>query len=162
MNRLVFISLLVFFTGFLQAQIVIHKTLTVENGLVQSNINAIHEDRDGYLWFATMDGVSRWDGINFTNFQTHNGLTASQIYDIYEDSDGSIYFPAYGGGLCRYKNGRMEQVFPQIAQADSDLAAIKKDEYGNFYLGGYQGISRIDTTGKAELIDSSHAVWVME
>ncbi len=144
------------------AQIMIHKTLTVEDGLVQSNINAILEDRNGYLWFATMDGVSRWDGINFTNFQTHNGLTASQIYDIYEDNDGSIYFPAYGGGLCRFKNGKMEQVYPQIAQADSDLAAIEKDVYGNFYLGGYRGISRIDTNGNAELVDSSHAVWVME
>ena len=146
----------------MSAQVVIHKTLTVEDGLVQSNINAIYEDKEGFLWFATMDGVSRWDGINFVNFQTHNGLTASQIYDIYEDEDGSIYFPTYGGGLCRFKNGRMEQVFPEIARADSDLAALRKDDLGNFYLGGYRGISRIDTAGQVELIDSSHAVWVME
>ena len=162
MYRLIFFCLSIIFTGYIQAQILIHKTLSVEDGLVQSNINAIHEDRNGYLWFATMDGVSRWDGINFVNFQTHNGLTASQVYDIYEDADGNLYFPTYGGGLCAFKNGRMQQVFPQIARADFDLAAIKKDDQGNFWLGGYKGISRIDTSGRAELIDSSYAVWVME
>ena len=162
-KRTLLISFFVFaiITRYLPAQIVIHRTLTVEDGLVQSNINAIHEDREGYLWFATMDGISRWDGVNFVNFQTHNGLSASQIYDIYEDDDGSIYFPTYGGGLCRFKDGHMKQVFPQIARADSDLVAIRKDESGNFYLGGYRGISRIDTNGNARLIDSSYAVWTI-
>ncbi len=156
-------ALILLLFSFLRGQIVIHKTLTVEDGLVQSNITAIHQDRQGFIWFATMDGVSRWDGINFVNFQTHNGLSAAQVYDIYEDAQGDIYFPTYGGGLCRYRHetGKMERVFPQLCQADSDLAVMCRDEAGNFWFGGYKGISRLTPQGTAELVDSSHAVWAL-
>jgi ligand-binding sensor domain-containing protein len=73
-----------------RAQIKIHKTLNVEDGLVQSQVNAILEYSRGSVWFGTFGGVSRWDGTEFKNFQTQDGLAALDIRTIYETTDGAI------------------------------------------------------------------------
>jgi len=56
------------------SQISIHKELTLDDGLVQNQVTAMIQDSKGYIWFATYDGVSKWDGKNFENIRTHNGM----------------------------------------------------------------------------------------
>ncbi len=46
---------------------------SIEDGLVQSQIRAINQDSDGYLWIGTLGGLSKFDGINFENFSTNDG-----------------------------------------------------------------------------------------
>jgi ligand-binding sensor domain-containing protein len=147
------------FIANLFSQIIVSRYLTTEDGLINSDICAIHEDREGYMWFATMDGLSRWDGISFENFNTANGLPASQVYDILEDDDGLIYFPTYGGGTVVYKNGSLERAFTEIDSLDVDLAAVEKGADGNYYFGGYDGICVSDRLGNFFVPDSSNSVW---
>ncbi len=40
----------------------------VSDGLAHSRVTAIHQDRKGYLWFGTWEGLSRFDGHRFTNY----------------------------------------------------------------------------------------------
>lgn len=49
-----------------------HQTWSVDNGLPQSTIRGISQTRDGYLWFATHEGVARFDGLAFTVFDEAN------------------------------------------------------------------------------------------
>src|SRR5215467_7820578 len=44
------------------------KDWTVENGLPQNVIRGISQTPDGYIWIATLDGLARFDGVNFTVF----------------------------------------------------------------------------------------------
>ncbi len=157
----IFFILIIFFPLLLTSQILIHRHISIDDGLVQSNINNIYEDPEGYLWFATMDGISRWDGIEFVNFTTSQGLPASQVYQIYGAPDSSIYFATYGGGICRIKNNKLEKVFPELTKYDPDLACINADDKGNFYVGGYNGISMINRKGNLEIIEDSTAIWAM-
>ncbi|MBN2858501.1 MAG: hypothetical protein JXN63_08890 [Candidatus Delongbacteria bacterium] len=150
---------LLFFLASLFSQIQVHRHLTTEDGLVQSDICAIHQDINGYVWFATMGGISRWDGVEFLNFHTSNGLPAAQIYDIFEDLDGKLYFPTYGGGSVVYENGNMTKAFKEIDKYDIELAAIEKDENGNYYFGGYDGICMLDKSNTAVYLDSTNSVW---
>ncbi len=87
------------------SQIKIHQKFSTENGLVNDQIVRIFQDSKGYVWFATFGGVSRWDGINFTNFTKNNGLISAQVMDVDEGKDGTIYFATFIGGIQTYKNG---------------------------------------------------------
>ena len=49
-----------------------HDVWTTSNGLPQDSVRAIAQTADGYLWFATTDGLARFDGINFTVFNGSN------------------------------------------------------------------------------------------
>src|SRR5215470_7943603 len=46
----------------------------VSDGLAHSHVGAIHQDRKGYLWFGTREGLSRFDGYRFTNYGERDGL----------------------------------------------------------------------------------------
>ncbi|MCB9205864.1 MAG: hypothetical protein H6612_12390 [Ignavibacteriales bacterium] len=89
-------------------QIKIHKHLTTDDGLVQGQISCMFQDSKGYIWFGTYDGVSKWDGINFENIQTHNGLLSSAVIDIKEGYDGKIYIGCYQGGVLIYDNSKLD------------------------------------------------------
>ncbi|MDA3884509.1 MAG: triple tyrosine motif-containing protein [Candidatus Delongbacteria bacterium] len=155
-----FITISLFLTSFLlYTQIKVHRHLTTEMGLIQPDICAIHEDSSGYMWFATMGGITRWDGINFLSFYTSDGLPASQIYDIFEDEDGKVYFPTYGGGSVEFKDGKMVKAFKYVDQFDIDLAAMDKDLKGNYYFGGYDGITMFSKNNEAIYLDSVNSVW---
>ena len=44
--------------------------LTEDNGLPHNFVNDIHKDSEGYIWLATQNGISRYDGYNFTNYNS--------------------------------------------------------------------------------------------
>jgi ligand-binding sensor domain-containing protein/two-component sensor histidine kinase len=90
-----------------RAQIKVHKTLNVEDGLVQSQVNAILEDSRGFVWFGTFGGVSRWDGREFRNFQTQDGLAALDIRAFHETSDGTILIATAENGISIYRDGTL-------------------------------------------------------
>lgn len=92
------------------SQIKIHKHITQDDGLVNGQISAMMQDSKGYIWFATYDGVSKWDGRHFENFQTHNGLLSSTVTDIKEGPDGNIYMACYQGGILVYDNGVLDTI----------------------------------------------------
>ena len=80
---------------------------TVENGLPDNGINAIHQDAQGFMWIATNDGLARFDGYHFTIYkrniaQPQQGISSSQIRSIYEDSDGELWFGAWTGGVNHF------------------------------------------------------------
>lgn len=46
------------------------KNLSVQNGLSQNTVNAILQDKQGFMWFGTKDGLNRYDGLSFRKFNT--------------------------------------------------------------------------------------------
>lgn len=70
---------------------------SVEDGLSQNTVMAILQDREGFMWFGTWDGINRFDGYNFTTYKSHpnnpnNVLKSNRVDEIYEDSVGNIWF----------------------------------------------------------------------
>ncbi|MDQ6477282.1 ATP-binding protein [Dyadobacter sp. LHD-138] len=63
-----------------------------ENGLAHREVNAIFQDRQGFMWFGTKFGLSRFDGKTFTNFtKDRNGLVFDDIQSITQDADGLLW-----------------------------------------------------------------------
>ena len=65
---------------------------TTDNGLPQNSIYSIIQDRNDFLWIATEDGVSRFDGTEFVNYSQKNGLPYNHVRVIFEDSQNRIRF----------------------------------------------------------------------
>ena len=62
-----------------------------KDGLSSNTVNAIQKDRYGYMWFATDDGINKFDGVNFTVYRHHPGDSNSiPIISVFEDSRPSL------------------------------------------------------------------------
>lgn len=82
------------------------KHIGKEQGLSQSRVNAITEDKDGFLWFGTDDGLNRYNGREITVFK-HNPeiertLSDNWINCLYVDNKGILWVGTLEGGLNRY------------------------------------------------------------
>jgi signal transduction histidine kinase/ligand-binding sensor domain-containing protein len=73
----------------------------VSDGLAHSHVGAIHQDRKGYLWFGTREGLSRFDGYRFTNYGVRDGLGHIIVNAIAEDRQGRLWVGTNGGGVSR-------------------------------------------------------------
>jgi signal transduction histidine kinase/ligand-binding sensor domain-containing protein len=88
---------------------------TTDNGLPQNEVPAITQTPDGYLWFATSDGLVRYDGVRFTVFDQGNskGLRSNRFTSLYVDEAGTLW-AGTDDGLARYRDG----VFTSLTTAD--------------------------------------------
>ena len=85
----------------------IYRKYTVDNGLPSSVVYHAFQDSKGYMWFATANGVSKYDGYRFENFDLQSGLVDNEVFEIYEDYKHRIWFIPMSGQLAYYENGKI-------------------------------------------------------
>lgn len=77
------------------------RRITINDGLSLSSVYCIYQDRVGYMWFATEDGLNKYDGRNFTVYNhipgDTNTMTNKWIEHIAEDSDGNLWLGSRHG-----------------------------------------------------------------
>ncbi|MGZ3754096.1 MAG: hybrid sensor histidine kinase/response regulator transcription factor [Mucilaginibacter sp.] len=127
--------------------------LTTKNGLSSNVVNGVLKDSYGWVWFATGDGLNRFDGNNFTVYRHRDGDTTSlpvnEILSFYEDKTGRLWIGTGGGGLVYYD--RTHDTFHQYIEGavwkklqTEPILAISGDHLGRLWVGGYNGIRIID------------------
>ena len=94
-------SLAVLLAGAAQAEQLSINTYTIANGLAHGSINSIYQDRKGFLWFGTYEGLSRFDGYGFVNYDRRDGLPQVFINHVTEDRQGQLWVAINGGGVAR-------------------------------------------------------------
>ncbi|NDV64142.1 hybrid sensor histidine kinase/response regulator transcription factor [Bacteroides sp. 224] len=71
------------------------KNLSVQNGLSQNTVNTILQDKQGFMWFGTKDGLNRYDGLSFRKFKhddrSQRSIGNNFITALYEDAKGKIW-----------------------------------------------------------------------
>jgi ligand-binding sensor domain-containing protein len=83
--------------------------LTTKEGLSQSSVTKILQDRRGFMWFATRDGLNRYDGNAFVVYK-HNpndpgSLSANFVWDLMEDDQGYLWIATNFGGVNKFDPG---------------------------------------------------------
>lgn len=85
--------------------VVTFSQFTMREGLSQNSVFSITQDKDKNMWFATYEGINRFDGYNFTVYHLERDPDFVQVEGadqlVYADSKGRIW--AYDGGLSRYE-----------------------------------------------------------
>lgn len=80
--------------------------LTVNQGLSNHIVYAMLQDSQGYLWFATDNGLNKYDGYTLTTYKKTPGDTTSlagnSMPQLMEDRDGYIWIGTMGQGLCKF------------------------------------------------------------
>lgn len=71
----------------------------VEDGLPHSNVYRISQDKRGFLWLCTDNGLGKFDGQKFTNYSVSEGLSESIVMSLYERPSGEKLLSTYGGGI---------------------------------------------------------------
>jgi ligand-binding sensor domain-containing protein len=77
------------------------RVYSTTDGLSGISIHKIVSDSHGFLWFCTGEGLSRFDGYQFTNFGIADGLPEPNVYDLLETREG-VYWVATAAGLSRF------------------------------------------------------------
>ncbi|WP_315823609.1 ligand-binding sensor domain-containing protein [Paraflavitalea speifideaquila] len=102
--------LLFVLTGSAQSDPIKFTFLSARDGLLSNSVNAILKDHYGLMWFATDDGLNKFDGTNFTVYRHTPGdsssLRANEILALHEDRAGNLWIGTSGGGLSKYDRKR--------------------------------------------------------
>ncbi len=110
------------------------RVYSIEDGLSESVVNAMLQDRDGYIWFATGYGLNKFDGTSFRSFFEDNGLNSSKVLSLYQSRDGTIWIGTdrginYMSGDSIYTN----TVFQSLN--NSSVISIFEDAQGEMWFG---------------------------
>ncbi|MBN2116487.1 MAG: hypothetical protein JW730_07950 [Anaerolineales bacterium] len=128
--------------------------ITVQDGLSQNAALAIFQDRRGFLWIGTQDGLNRYDGYSFTTFKQDADNPASishnSILSIAEDRDGLLWIGTWGGGLNRFDPATEKfTAYRHIPDDPSSLSndtvtSILEDSNGVLWVGTLDGLNRFN------------------
>ena len=78
------------------------RRFTTADGLAGDFIIHLARDSRGFLWFSTRDGLSRFDGVQFTSYGMSDGLPAATVNHLLETSAGEYWVSTNGGGMCQF------------------------------------------------------------
>lgn len=92
----------------LQAERLPLQIYDASNGLAHNRIRSVLADSRGFVWFGTVDGLSRFDGSRLVNYGPEQGLPHPLVEEIIEAGPG-VYWLATPGGLVRLRSGAEPQ-----------------------------------------------------
>ncbi len=130
------------------------KAVSVEDGLSQAVVQAILQDRHGFMWFGTQDGLNRFDGYGFRIYKPEpfdtTSLSSGHIWDLREDSEGNLWVGTMNG-LNRMDpaSGRVTRYKHDPADTNSlsgnFTRAVYLDRSGTVWAGMQEsGLNRLD------------------
>ncbi|RRQ48620.1 response regulator [Maribacter algicola] len=109
-----------------------------DKGLSQSSVMKVLQDREGYLWMATPNGLYKYDGKTFTIYRHEannpNSLINNSVYELELDSSGNILIGT-GSGLSKFNQiTETFTTFPTVLR-DKRISAIYPEEDGSLWVG---------------------------
>ncbi len=140
-----------------QVATIAFENITSQQGLSDNYVLCAVQDRDGFLWFGTRDGLNRFDGHAFTVFR-HDPANPASLADgsvkcLYQDHRGWLWAGTHSSGLDRFDRATEQfRHYPHLAGdpasiGDGPIASICEDMQGNIWAatrGHGEGVSRWD------------------
>jgi len=123
----------------------------VAEGLPSPEVYQVIQDKKGFIWFATDNGVVRFDGGDFEIFNSQHGLSDPVVFGLHEDAVGRIWFRTFTGKLSSYFNGKVQRYTHNDTIVKLANKALLSDLYYDsldhlWFTAGDQ-ITRIDKQG---------------
>ncbi|QHT69758.1 histidine kinase [Rhodocytophaga rosea] len=154
--------------GISQGQKVNFEHLNIEQGLSHNYVTSVIQDRKGFLWFGTTNGLNKYDGYQFTHYtfdpNDTTSLSKNIVLTLWEDSEGIIWIGT-NEDICKF-DPRTEK-FTRLEKSDSNPYAFRfaqsfaEDTEGNIWIAGsFDGqLRRVNRkTGKFSAINYASAL----
>jgi ligand-binding sensor domain-containing protein/signal transduction histidine kinase/DNA-binding response OmpR family regulator len=131
--------------------------LTINDGLSHNRIFDIIQDKSGFIWIASLNGIDKYDGYGFHEYKpaNRNGLSSfrNEVHVLLEDSQEQIWVGTINGlKLLDSKKGKFIplQQYPNASYIeDAYISSLLQDKKGNIWIGSYDGLSVFDLKNKA-------------
>ena len=149
------LSALAAFSTHAAAELMPLRTIGPSQGLSQSSVNAILRDTTGYMWFATQDGLNRYDGYTMSIYRHDPADTASladnYLWRLAPACGGGFWIGTFKGGLSHYDP--TSEIFSTIGHdpkdstslSEDNVTAIHQDGNGTLWVGTwFGGLNRLD------------------
>jgi signal transduction histidine kinase/ligand-binding sensor domain-containing protein/DNA-binding response OmpR family regulator len=117
--------------------------IDISQGLSHNQVNSILKDSKGFLWFATMSGLNRYDGYRFKIF-THNLRDSTSLIDdyisrIFEGPEGKIWVETRSGvnvfdPATESADRNISVYLKKLSLPDTALTNMMKDNQGNYWF----------------------------
>jgi ligand-binding sensor domain-containing protein/serine phosphatase RsbU (regulator of sigma subunit) len=135
--NLVFTGVLLLIFNFITAQTVNLNQFGIEEGLPQSSVYTMLQEKDGSIWVGTMNGISKYNGLNFENFTKKNGLAENRVTSSCLDKNGNIWFGHWSGGITKYdiKTKTFSEITPGTIKLSKTITSIVSDRNGIVWFG---------------------------
>jgi signal transduction histidine kinase/ligand-binding sensor domain-containing protein len=113
----------------------------VADGLPHDTVLSVTQTREGYLWIGTLNGLARFDGMEFRRFGVADGLPGLSVWVLLEDRAGALWVGT-DNGLSRYHEGRFTSWTVRDGLAGSYISALAEDGEGVLWIGTNSGLNR--------------------
>ncbi|MCX6181393.1 MAG: response regulator [Bacteroidetes bacterium] len=130
-----------------------------KDGLINSHVTSIQKDQQGFMWFGTFNGLSRFDGYNFHSYinqpNDSTSIAGNQIRQIYETKEGQLIIAFQYNGFCVYNKSRDD--FKRYSNKKNSANSLNhdyvlnvfQDKAGRIWIGTRIGLDLFDIkTGK--------------
>ena len=107
---------------------------SVSDGLAQSTVYTVIQDRNDVYWLGTQAGVATFDGTRFINYTATDGLAENGVRAICEDRNGQIWFGHTGGGISLFRGSTFKTVPSPAALNHSTITSILVDTASNLWF----------------------------
>jgi ligand-binding sensor domain-containing protein/signal transduction histidine kinase len=135
-TKTLILPFLLLFAGTLSGQSYDFRHFQVENGLSNNAVICSLQDRKGFLWFGTKDGLDRFDGYSFKIFRSDpddpGSLGSNFIRSLYEDPDGALWIGTENGLYRRDDTTETFSLLP--GTRDGQIVAIQNDGKGSLWF----------------------------
>jgi ligand-binding sensor domain-containing protein/signal transduction histidine kinase len=101
------------------------RTYDVADGLANARVGDLYQDRRGYLWATTPEGLSRFDGAQFVTYGVADGLPHLVINTVTEDHRGRLWVATNGGGLARLVEENRDGTRPSDRARDRPFVGVR-------------------------------------
>lgn len=145
------------------AQANIDAPITIDNGLVNNEVTAIHQDKYGFLWFGTRGGLNKYDGYDFNIIRyspsSGNNLTNQAVEVITEDKLHTLWIGTKNGGLNSYSllKDSITHYYPSSDIKIQEIKALEVDQSGTLFIGALHGLYTLKD-GKFRIVNDKQSV----
>src|SRR5450432_1052056 len=118
------------------------QTWQTGNGLIDSAVSSVLQTRDGYIWVGTYNGLARFDGVQFKNYDDNNTpeLHDDGISCLFEEGNGTLWIGHSSGELTCYQNGGFTSVEIRAHWNAGPIRNMGTDEAGDLWLLNEEGL----------------------
>ena len=128
--------------------------ISTDKGLSQGDVNSIYQDNKGFMWFATHDGLNKYNGYEFTVYKpdtnVKNSISSNLIYAVTGDKKGNLWIGTTGSGLNYYNKSTggfthfTHDENNENSLTNNHINTVYRDKKENLWVGTSNGLDFVD------------------